>query len=338
MGDFFALFLCNLDKINDIMYNIREIIKGVKENDMKKAFLILFVILMMILCLSACGNKDYTVTFDVSGGEMYTTELQVTYNEYYALPTPQRLGYQFLGWYYGDQLVPQKGIWIGKNDAQLVAKWDFAEFEITYDLDGGSHSSENVIYGYNSESEEFIIYPPVKEGQIFSHWVDQNGKIYYGGIKFSKGSQGDKHLKAVWWNFIDLYGVKYEYVNDELHVVDYVGDAKNDIFIYETLYGKKVTAIKESAFVSLGEKVKDYQYIFRMYIPKTVQVIEKNAFAGCDNLKVFLIHKIETDYLKTANEWASTAKIENEGNENLLDVILLKKACLGSSDYVDMVD
>lgn len=305
---------------------------------MKKAFLILFTMLAIVVCLCACGKDKYTVTFDVNGGQMYTTEIEVTVDEFYALPTPQRTGYQFLGWYYGDQKVPKEGIWVGKTDVQLVAKWDFAEFEITYDLDGGSHQTTEIITGYNSESEEFIIYPPVKENNLFSHWVDQNGRIYYGGIKFTKGTEGDKHFKAVWWNFVDAYGVKYEYVNDELHVIDYVGDAKTDIIISETLYGKKVTSIKEGAFIPLSEKINNLPYIFRLYIPKSIKSIEKNAFFGCDNLKVQVSNKIGTDYLKSANEWLKSAKIDTEGNEYLLDVILLKKACIGSSDYVDMTE
>ena len=305
---------------------------------MKKAFLILFTVLAFAICLSACGKDQYTVTFDVNGGQMYTTEVEVTVGEFYALPTPQRTGYEFLGWYYGEQRVPTEGTWVGKTDAQLLAKWDFCEFTIEYDLDGGSHSTSEVRTGYNSESEDFVIYPPVKENNIFSHWVDQNGRAYYGAIKVPKGTEGNRQFKAVWWDFVDAYGVKYEYVNDELHVIDYVGNARNDVIVNETIYGKKVTSIKENAFVSLGEKTLDYQYIFRVYIPSTVASIEKNAFLGCDNIKVLITHKIETDYLSIATGWASSAVIEKEGNENLLDVILLKKACMGSSDYVDMID
>ena len=305
---------------------------------MKKAFLILFTVLAFVICLSACGKDQYTVTFDVNGGQMYTTEVEVTVGDFYALPTPQRTGYEFLGWYYGEQRVPTEGTWVGKTDAQLIAKWDFCEFTIEYDLDGGSHSTNEVRTGYNSESEDFIIYPPVKDDNIFSHWVDQNDRVYYGAIKVVKGTEGNMQLKAVWWDFVDAYGVKYEYENDELHVVDYVGKARNDIVVNETIYGKKVTSIKEGAFTTLGEMTLDYQYIFRVYIPSTLTSIEKNAFLGCDNIKVLIFYKIETDYLSMASEWAKRVEIDTVGNETLLDVILLKKACLGSSDYVDMID
>ncbi len=335
-ANFRPIFLLNLTKyINICIIYMLENLRS-KNCIMKKAFLFLFIILTLGILLCACGSEKYTVTFDANGGEMYTTEMEVVVGEFYALPTPRRTGYQFLGWYYGEQRVPTEGKWIGKTDARLVAKWDFAEFEITYDLQGGSHTTENVVFGYNSESEDFIIQAPVKDENIFSHWVDQNGKKYYGNIKVPKGTEGNYHFTAVWWDFVDVYGVKYEYENGELAIVDYVGDAKYDVIINETIYGIKVTSIKENAFSSLGEMVNNLGYIFRMYIPRSIKSIEKNAFLGCDNIKVLVNTTKVEDYLKIASEWANTTQINTEGNEKLLDVILLKRACLGSSEYVEI--
>lgn len=303
---------------------------------MKKAFLFLFIILTIGIMLCACGSEKHTVTFDANGGEMYTTEMEVVVGEFYSLPRPKRLGYQFLGWYYGEQLVPIEGKWIGKIDAELVAKWDFAEFELSYDLQGGACPSGEYRTGYNSESEDFIIPVPVKENNIFSHWLDQNGKEYRGSIRVPKGSEGSYRFTAVWWDFVDVYGVKYEYKNGELSAIDYVGEGKYDIVINETIYGVKVTGIKENAFVDLGEKVENHGYIFRMYIPRTIEKIEKNAFLGCDNLKVLVSTSVQEEYLNVASDWASKVVIDSVGNERLLDVVLLKRACLGSSEYVEI--
>ena len=303
---------------------------------MKKAFLFLFIILVIGITLCACGSEKYTVTFNTNGGEMYTTTMEVEVGEFYSLPRPKRLGYQFLGWYYGDQLVPTEGKWLGKTDAQLVAKWDFAEFELEFDLQGGKCPSGEYRTGYNSESEDFIIPTPIKDNNIFSHWLDQNGKKYYGSIKVPKGTEGNYKFTAVWWDFVDAYGVKYEYKNGVLEAVDYVGEGKYDVVIEESIYGVKVTGIKENAFIDLGEKINNRGYVFRMYIPRTLEKIEKNAFVGCDNLKVLVSTKVSEDYIEVATEWSKNVELDTLGNENLLDVVLLKRACLGSSEYVEI--
>jgi hypothetical protein len=73
-----------------------------------------------------------------------------------------------------------------------------------------------------------------------------------------------------------------------------------------------------------------------MYIPRSIEKIEKNAFLGCDNLKVLVGTTVEEEYLKVAGDWASKVTIDSVGNEKLLDVVLLKRACLGSSEYVEI--
>ncbi|MBR2944419.1 MAG: InlB B-repeat-containing protein [Clostridia bacterium] len=303
---------------------------------MKKTFLFLFVTLAILLCLTACGKEKKTLTFDVNGGEMYTTELEVVVGKTYTLPTPRRTGHRFLGWYDGEQKVETQGKWDESTETHLVAKWEFAQYKITYDLAGGEHSAYDVVEGYNSESAPFTIHPPTKENNFFSHWVDQNGKKYYGNIEFPTGSEGDFDFTAVWWDFVDPYGVKYEYVNDELRIVDYVGDGKYDVRIHETIYGKKITGINEGAFSKLGALVNDYGYIFRVYLPRTLTEIEKNAFKDCDNIKVLISTTKKENYKDVANEWLLTAQINTVGNENLKDVILLNKPCLGASNYVEI--
>ena len=68
----------------------------------------------------------------------------------------------------------------------------------------------------------------------------------------------------------------------------------------------------------------------------TIEKIEKNAFLGCDNLKVLVGTSVQEEYLNVASDWASKVVIDSVGNERLLDVVLLKRACLGSSEYVEI--
>ena len=305
---------------------------------MKKTALFLFITLAACILLCACGEDapKYNVTFDLNGGEMYTESQEVELDGYYALPVPRKVGHRFLGWYNGDTPVASEGYWSIDKDVTLVAKWEFAEYTITYDLNGGVHSSSSYATGYNAQSEDIVIQAPKKDNNIFSHWVDQNGKNYGKTITSPSGSEGNFHFTAVWWNFVDENGVKYKYSDGELTAVSYEGDAEKDVVIADTIHGVKVAGIAENAFSELGDTVLNYNYIFRIYIPRTIEVIEQNAFARCDNIKVTLSYEESEDYDAVVREWLDTVLIDKTGNENLRNVIMLKRASLGSSKYVEI--
>ena len=304
---------------------------------MKKTAIFLFIALVMCITLISCGEEapKYNVTFDTNGGQMYTVSQDVELNGFYSLPVPKKVGYRFLGWYDGETLVNSEGHWSIEGDVTLTAKWEFMEYTITYDLKGGVHSTSSYATGYNAESEEITVPAPKKDGNIFSHWVDQNGKNYGKTIVIPKGSEGDLHFTAVWWNFVDENGIKYKYSDGELTIISYEGTAENDILISDTIHGVKVTAIAENAFSELGEMVLNHNWIYRVYIPRTIEVIEENAFADCDNVKVTIVTNKDEDYDTVAREWLDKVIIEKTGNENLRDVIMLKRASLGSSKYVE---
>lgn len=305
---------------------------------MKKTAIFLFIALIVCVSLCACGEDapKYNVTFDTNGGSMYTENVEVELGGYYALPTPKKVGHKFLGWYDGDTLINSDGYWEIQSDVKLTAKWEFMEYTISYDLKGGTHSSSSYATAYTSESEEITVHAPKKANNIFSHWVDQNGKNYGKTIVIPKGSEGDLVFTAVWWNFIDENGVKYEYSDGELTAVSYEGTAEYTINISEKIHGVRVTAIAEDAFSALGDAVINYNYVYRIFIPRTIEVIEKNAFKNCDNVKVLLSTENGENYEAIAREWLDNALIEKTGNENLRDVIMLKRASLGSSKYVEL--
>ena len=304
---------------------------------MKKTALFLFIALVMCITLISCGEEapKYNVTFDTNGGEMYTVSQEVELNGFYSLPVPKKVGYKFLGWYNGEAPISSEGHWTIEGDVTLTAKWEFMEYTITYDLKGGVHTSQNIPTCYNAEADEITVSAPKKDGNIFSHWVDQNGKNYGKTIVIPTGSEGDLQFTAVWWNFVDENGLKYKYSDGELTIISYEGLAENDIRISDNVHGVKVTGIGENAFSELGKMVLNHNWIYRIYIPRTIEVIEQNAFAGCDNVKVTIDITKDEVYDTVAREWLDTVIIEKTGNENLRDVIMLKRASLGSSKYVD---
>ena len=296
---------------------------------MKKLLIFSGIIFCIILCFSACSQ---TVTFDENGGELKTESMGVKYNDFYTLPIPKKTGYEFVGWYYGDTKVETSGNWPFKEDVTLVAKWEYLEYKIIYELVGGV--MENPKVGYNSDSGTFTIPTPTRDRHLFSHWEDDYGNKYEEYV-VEAGSTGDIYLTAVWWDF-EENGVKYTYENDMLYVRTYDGTGDEEIVIPSELYGKKVTKISAGAFKNLGIKVASQNKVYRVYLPNTITYIGENAFSYCANVKVVLDTKSNDDYLKLATEWLETVEIEKEGNDYLEDVVLLKRPTFDSSEFVQI--
>ncbi|MBQ7760838.1 MAG: InlB B-repeat-containing protein [Clostridia bacterium] len=311
---------------------------------MKNKIIVLFLIVIIsIIMLVSCNNEKYIVTFDLNGGEMYTESVEVEYSKYYTLPTPKRTGYEFLGWYNGEEKVEIVGDWFIEGNVQLVAKWEFSEFTITYKLNGGT--LENQVNEYNSETETFVITPPTKENSIFSYWVDGNGKTHQGDIVIEKGSSGNITLTAVWWNFVDETGVKFSYENNELTVIGYEGKDLEGFSIKSEYYGVPVVAIADSAFEGLGSFLGESETYFRVNIPKSIKRIGKNAFKDCNDVKVLLTPDqnadgndgsyIDKEYSIMIEEWMAQVTIE-EGNTHLADVIRKDRPAIGRPKYTEI--
>lgn len=122
-----------------------------------------------------------------------------TCEEELVLPTPTRHGYEFAGWYVGEQRVEkiEKGT-IG--DVTLVAHWNAVEYTIEYVLDGGVNAEGNPTK-YTIESETITLAAPAKEGYIFKGWSN-DGKI-------EKGSTGNKTFTAEWEKII-VYTISWD--------------------------------------------------------------------------------------------------------------------------------
>lgn len=297
---------------------------------MNKKLLFILIIVGIFVCLCSCG-KQYTITFDPNGADMTTEQIIVEKNEYYALPVPHRVGYEFLGWYDGDEKIESSGTWEIESDLHLVAKWEFLEFEVCCDIDADGKYDKTI--NYDSNSDTFVIEAPKIDGKIFSHWVDQNGKTYTKNVEIPKGSEGNLYLTAVWWNYVHN-DVVYEYNKDTLSVVGYNGKFKYNLTIPSELYGKKVVGIKKGAFENSELITNKIGYVVRITIPQSIEYIEENAFNKCNNIKVMLRVDSTEDYLLTAEKWVQNAKVSPIGNDHLIDVILCKRPAIGATKYV----
>lgn len=282
-----------------------------------------------------CACDEYIVTLDENGGVLNVETLELQYNKSYSLPIPKKPGYRFTGWYYNGELVSQTGKWQFKENISLVAEWEYMEYEIIYQLDGGV--LENQVPGFNYDTPTFTISVPKKDNYIFSHWEDEDGNKYEGDFVIEQGTDKNIYLKAVWWDF-EENGVRYIYENDALTVYTYEGAGTQEIVIPNELFGKKIVKIREGAFKDLGRRVAGQEAIYRVYLSDNLKFIGKNAFYGCENIKVVYNAKTNDNYIEKATEWLNGVTIEETGNEHFRDVILRIRPTFNSSPYVQIED
>ena len=144
-----------------------------------------------------------TVTFDLGGKG--TSPDQLAYTGVVigsAMPSAPvvnaNAGWVFEGWTPAYESVPVAG------PMAFVAAWSAAEYEISYNLNGGINDAGNP-GTYTVESPEITLLPPAMDGYVFGGWTPDGGVI-------PAGSTGDRAFEAAWSLRTDLsYRVDYYY-------------------------------------------------------------------------------------------------------------------------------
>ena len=141
---------------------------------MKKKFILVLTSLLAALLLVSCGADEttyYTVKFDSNGSKEYQNRAiqsgELIKNE----PIPTRAGYEFLGWYDGEEKWDFEKNVITKH-LTLTAKWKRLSFTVKFESDGGSSVASQTV-----NSADKVIRPqnPTKENHVFAGWFDKDG-------------------------------------------------------------------------------------------------------------------------------------------------------------------
>ena len=163
--------------------------------------------LTVVLPQGSIGNKTYTanweltgytVTMNLNGGSGETTLLYTVEDEEFALPTPTRNGYEFVGWTGEGIIIPQLNVTIPKGSTgnqTYTAKWHVIEYTITLDTNGGPNVSP---IKYTVE-DSFTLPYPLRPGYEFAGWtLDGSGMLPATTLIIYYGTTGDLHYKAEW--------------------------------------------------------------------------------------------------------------------------------------------
>lgn len=140
---------------------------------------------------------EYSITYETNGGTLsddsinsYTIESSTV-----TLPTVTKNGYDFKGWYTSSDFSGSAVSQIEKGsygNKKLYAKYEAEEYEIKYNLDGGTNNAKNPDT-YTVE-DEITLSDPTRSGYKFDGWYAGNTKV----TKISKGTTGDISLTAKW--------------------------------------------------------------------------------------------------------------------------------------------
>ena len=195
----------------------------------KKNKMILLLLLVIILPFTIFANQKfervlkfdnikingvmlpYKVTFNYDNG-LDSENITKHYDDKLGtLPTPEKEGYDFIGWFNGEEEVTEDTI--VTEDITLTAKYAIILYSIDYDLNGGELEKDNPnIYTIN---DEITLNNPKKEGYTFIGWTGSNGSIPSTNILIEKGSIGTKEYIA---NYIPNMDTKYKVIHKQMNL------------------------------------------------------------------------------------------------------------------------
>lgn len=144
------------------------------------------------------------VTLDPNGGLLDNVVFNTFEGLEYTLPSPVRVGYDFVGWYHGSQLISLTGHWDYSDISSLQAHWTPTKYTITYILNGGTNNSSNPSK-YTIE-QNVVFEAPTKQGYTFAGWFNNSTQI----TNISVGTTGPITIEAHWTGNLNNLSVTSE--------------------------------------------------------------------------------------------------------------------------------
>jgi len=140
----------------------------------------------------------YVVNFDSNGGSDVPSVSQTFDSEFLAPEQPILEGYDFGGWFL-DDVTFTNPFTFGKMplDTDLFAKWTPTEYNITYELNGGTLADLSPLL-YTVEDDLVVFLDPIKTGHTFNGWFDNtafDGNVY---VAINPNRMADLTLFAKW--------------------------------------------------------------------------------------------------------------------------------------------
>lgn len=159
--------------------------------------------------------RSYQVYFDFNGGLLYEDGIEVTkknysvtYGDEVEVETPVKAGYNFVGWYFGEQEVNLSAFDLDVGKVIVKAKWQLEKYTVKFNFNGGKQSgnptgTEKVI---DVKHNQEIPFPTLtKTGYVFGGWAFADGTLLNSGV-WTYGDEANE-VFAVW----NPISVRYEF-------------------------------------------------------------------------------------------------------------------------------
>ncbi len=145
---------------------------------------------------------EYSISYSLNGGtndsnnpSTYTIE-----SDSITLAAPSRSGYEFAGWYKSANFSGNAitSIPTGSyGNITLTAKWDLVSYNITYNLNNGTNSTNNPAT-YTTEDETITLSEPTRNGYVFDGWYTSSDFSGTSVTQINTSNLSDITLYAKW--------------------------------------------------------------------------------------------------------------------------------------------
>jgi uncharacterized repeat protein (TIGR02543 family) len=101
-----------------------------------------------VTLIATWKERSYDVHLDFNGGyivengeEISRKNASATFGKPTDFPVPSKRGYDFVGWYYGEQEVSTSSWNLDVGTVIIKAVWDYKTYGVTFDFNGGNRRS-----------------------------------------------------------------------------------------------------------------------------------------------------------------------------------------------------
>lgn len=159
----------------------------------------------------------YAISYNLNGGTLSSpiSNYNIETNSF-ILGTPNKPGYDFVGWTGSNGSQPNKTVTVNKGtmgNLSYNANWKVIDYKIDYNLDGGTLNNRDS--SYNVETNSFTLGTPNKPGYDFVGWTGSNVSQPNKTITVNKGTVGNLSYTANW--NVKTYTVTYQNANGSYH-------------------------------------------------------------------------------------------------------------------------
>ena len=269
-------------------------------------------------------ENDISVTLDANGGSVYPDEISVTYGGFYGeLPTPDRAGYEFLGWYTakaGGTKITEQTQMTSAASHTLYAHWKILTYKIVYDLNGGTFvENGNYPSSYTVEDLPLAIsdlidanYPDYNH---FVDWHEGNG-IFVDDLS---SNPRDLTLTAS-WDMCELYTdiAATPEIKHERAIID-----------WRNYMGTDVETARGNAVISIYNVSGDTQEVIFIGDPYAVYTKMKIELVGFAEDQELIIRFVNFNYITNQ----SSAISPSESDDGMILTIEVNGKCSIASTY-----